>query len=274
MQEDWNDLRLLAAFAKAPKLTDAARLLGIDPTTLSRRLKAAEARAGAALVVRDGSGAWHLTPEGQARATIAARLATELADLQGTPGQATGVVRLSTVPFLAETCLAPAAPRLVQAAPAVSLELLGQSARASFQRREVDIALRLSRPEEGGHAVRIVKLGDLAYAAAARPGAEDGPWIGYVAEMGHLPHARWLEAGGDVGLRVTDTSAALAAARAGFGPTLVPAPCVDARLRPLDPTPKVTRPLWLMTHRDAEARPEFRAVAAWVREAVHRFLRI
>ncbi|HZA66126.1 MAG TPA: LysR family transcriptional regulator, partial [Geminicoccaceae bacterium] len=46
MTEDWNALRLVLAVARAGGLIGAARALGIDHSTVFRRLQAVEARLG------------------------------------------------------------------------------------------------------------------------------------------------------------------------------------------------------------------------------------
>jgi DNA-binding transcriptional LysR family regulator len=46
MTDDWNDLRLVLAVARAGGLIGAAKALGVDHSTAFRRLRAAEARLG------------------------------------------------------------------------------------------------------------------------------------------------------------------------------------------------------------------------------------
>tara|TARA_R110002124_G_scaffold149641_1_gene315790 strand:+ start:3190 stop:3444 length:255 start_codon:yes stop_codon:yes gene_type:complete len=61
----WDDLRVLLALARAQSLAGASDLLGLDATTMSRRIKAMEPRAGWALINRDRSGRSQLTELGQ-----------------------------------------------------------------------------------------------------------------------------------------------------------------------------------------------------------------
>ena len=67
---NWDDLRILLAVARAETMVAAARALGIDESTVARRLSALEARLGTKLVARTPTGV-ALTSDG---AVLAARL--------------------------------------------------------------------------------------------------------------------------------------------------------------------------------------------------------
>ena len=62
---DWNDIPLLLAVARERQLRAASRLLGVDVSTVSRRLAAAEERLQARLFIRDPEG-YKPTDAGQA----------------------------------------------------------------------------------------------------------------------------------------------------------------------------------------------------------------
>lgn len=61
---DWDHLRFFAAVAHAGSLAGAARLLGVEHTTVARRLQALEKIMGQALFVRQ-AGSYQLTQAGQ-----------------------------------------------------------------------------------------------------------------------------------------------------------------------------------------------------------------
>ena len=62
---NWDDLRFFLAVARAGTLQAAARQLGVDHTTVSRRIKALEAGLGQALFARHLAG-HELSPAGLA----------------------------------------------------------------------------------------------------------------------------------------------------------------------------------------------------------------
>jgi len=64
-EPNWSDFRIVLALEKGGSVTGAARLLGVDASTVSRRLIAAEEAFGAVPIAR-GGGAFRFTPEGMA----------------------------------------------------------------------------------------------------------------------------------------------------------------------------------------------------------------
>ena len=52
----WDDLQILLAASRSRTMTEAAHRLGVDQTTISRRLKALESDLGLKLVVRNRDG--------------------------------------------------------------------------------------------------------------------------------------------------------------------------------------------------------------------------
>ena len=63
-EPEWGDFKVLLALGRAGSVAGAARILGVDGSTVSRRLAAAEKAAGAVLIVRGGR-AFAFTKEGQ-----------------------------------------------------------------------------------------------------------------------------------------------------------------------------------------------------------------
>ena len=61
---DWDDLRYFLRAAQAGTLAGAARAMGVEHSTIGRRLSALERTLGAPLVVRAPDGL-HLTPLGE-----------------------------------------------------------------------------------------------------------------------------------------------------------------------------------------------------------------
>lgn len=75
--DDWNDLRLALAVRRAGTLTGAARALGIDHSTVFRRLNACEERLGIRLFGRLPGGVYEATSAGERMAASAERMEDE-----------------------------------------------------------------------------------------------------------------------------------------------------------------------------------------------------
>lgn len=282
---DWNDLRHVLAIARGGTLAAAARQLGVDATTVARRLRAAEAVLDARLFERLPDGALRPTQAGEVASAHAEQAEAAVLGLLGTVAGAdatpAGTVRVTAVPVLVGRVLVPAAAALTARHPGLRLELIAEPRDLSLMRREADLAVRLARPApDAGRAVLARRVGQLAYAAYApadcsADAAAALPWVSYEEGMAGLPHARWMATAAARGGRLApvalnDAEAVIQAVRVGLGRSLLP--CVagdaDAGLRRIAPPkgvpPLPVRELWLLTHPDVRPLARVAAVTAWI----------
>jgi DNA-binding transcriptional LysR family regulator len=280
----WNDLRYVLAVSRGRTLGAAAKLLGVDDTTIARRLAALQQAMGVQLCYRLANGRLQLTPAGETAALRAEAMEREFgllqAEISGADSGVSGTVRLTSVPIVVNRVLVPGAGLLLRRHPALQLELIADPRDFSLTHREADVALRLARPKTGGTRTKARRVGTLHYAAYASAScsvreASSMPWITYEEAMAHLPQARWMAAAirrgrGAVGqLRVHDAETALEVVIAGLGRSLLPRLVGDGdtRLRRMDERkaePVVTRELWLLTHAELAGLGRIAAVADWI----------
>jgi DNA-binding transcriptional LysR family regulator len=277
--KNWNDLRYILAIQRGLTIAAAARALGVDQTTVSRRLAALQEALGRVLVVRQADGTLHLTPDGLAIADRAQAMERQIdlaADGFGDTS-CIGTVRLTAVPILANRLLVPAMAGLFAAYPGLLIELIPEGRDLSLLRREADLAIRLARPEAGGAQVIARRIGYLDYAVyAGQADAADLPWIIYDEALAHLPQARWLAKaarGRAFGLRVHDAETALEAVLAGHGKTLLPRIVADGDPRlhrqdsgGYDDLPR--RDIWILSHKDRADLARIIAVTDWLRRVL------
>lgn len=276
MQEDWDDLRLLLALSRAGSLSRAAAALRLDPTTIARHLAKAEARAGLPLFDRP-PGRLEPTETGARLIRLAAQIEAEIQGaevaLAERSGKATGKVRLTAVPLLANRLLVPALPRLRERHTDMEVELIAEPRDLRLMERETDIALRLARPR-GELDCRAARIGMLTYAVYVRADAdaEALPWIGYGASMATLPQAIWLaeQSSEPPALRVNDAETLLHAVLAGIGKSLLPIAVAGSLrdLRRLDHGPAPSREIWMITHPKLSDLPSVRATTDWLRDII------
>jgi DNA-binding transcriptional LysR family regulator len=154
---NWDDLRIFLAICRAGSLSGAGRTLGIDQTTVGRRLAALEARLGATLFLRTRGGE-ALTDAGrQARDAGAAmeRLALSFERrAEQLDERIAGEVRVTTTDALAVDFVTPAIASLREAHPDVRVILTTTRRLLDLSRREADIAIRTVRPAQGELIVR------------------------------------------------------------------------------------------------------------------------
>lgn len=287
---NWNDLRYVLAISRGKTLGGAARLLGVDDTTVARRLVAVQGTIGARLYQRLPDGTLQLTSAGERTALHAERIEREIGAIDtsvaGADDLVSGTVRVTSVPIIVGHILVPAAQALLKRHPKLQLELVADPRDLSLTRRETDLALRLARPKTGGTRVLARRVGTLRYgvyapASCSMRDAKILPWVTYDEAMVHLPQARWIVATAArsnqriAAVRVNDAEALLEAVLAGLGRSLLP--CViadrDSRLRRLGAkggAPVLSRELWLLTHSDMRRLGRIEAVVKWIEEIAPR----
>jgi DNA-binding transcriptional LysR family regulator len=274
---DWNHLKFALAVGRAGTLAGAARLLGVDETTVGRRLRAMDAALGP-IFERDGAGRYAATRRGQEVLDRAERVEGQfaaIAELAGRAGEGPwGTVRVTAVPIVANRILAPELVRLAATAPSLTIDLVPDARNLDLTKHEADLALRFARPVTGGLRIKARRIGTIAFAAYGPAAGEARGWIVYDDAHAGLPQARWLAQaaardGAAPGLLVGDAETALEAAAAGLGRTLLPrrAGEADPRLRAagtdgLPPCP--ARELWLLHHSDDAHRRAVAAAKRWL----------
>lgn len=277
---DWGDLRFVLAVARAGTLAAAARRLGVNQTTVARRLEAAETALGTRLFERV-DGALHPTASGEEAIARASQVEEDVEALAlgigGADAEPAGLVRVSTVPVLVNHLLVPALPRLLARHPELRIALIGEGRNANLMRREADVALRLARPESGG-SVLAKRLGDLEYAIYVPCGwnEKDLRWISYEEGMRHLPQARWIEQAERqetaAPASFNDMESVLHAVHAGLGKAVLPRFVADhdPRLQRVDAfRPPLRREVWLLTHPRTRHAARVDAVVDWMTEVVN-----
>ncbi len=276
---NWDDLRVLLALGRAGSFAAAARRLGVNETTVLRRLERLSTRLGARLFERSGgslvptdAGDRLLRDLEQAEAAIERGAAAA----RGQDSAVAGLLRLTAVPLLANRLLVPALPGLLRRHPGLEVELIAEPSALSVMRREVDIALRLARPQQDPTAITR-RVGRLAYAPFVARGraTEDLPWITYGQAMAELPQARWVaersvKTGEPIlGLKVNDGEALLQAVRAGLGKALLPTGLLagEPEIVAAGP-PCLRREVWTMVHPALRDLARVRCALDWIAETL------
>ena len=287
---NWNDLRYILALSRGKTLAAAARLLGVDDTTVARRLLAVQETIGVRLYQRLADGTLQLTTAGERAALHAERIEREISALDvalsGVDGVIFGTVRVTSVPIIVNHILVPAAKLLLKHHPYLQLEFVADARDLSLTRREADLALRLARPKTGGTRVMARRIGTLrydVYASASCSGRDEKtlPWLTYDEVMAHLPQARWIAANAVrnderiASVHVNDAEAMLEAVIAGLGRSLLP--CIvadgDSRVRRIGAkrrVPVLARELWLLIHSELRKLDRIEAVVNWIEQIAPR----
>lgn len=231
MDIPWDDVRLFLAIAEGGSLSAAARRLRLGQPTLSRRLAALEYQLGASLFRRSVEGT-KLTAAGERLLEPARRMAEwsgEVARAAERTGQApTGLVRVTSSPFVAMDFVAPFASWLARKHAGLRIEALSAMHHLDLSRGEADLALRLRAPStpelqlihtvEYDHAVQVAR--SLLPRLPRRPTLTDLPWIAWAPPYDRMtpnPELEELVPGFSPAFTSDNFLVQLAAAEAGVG---------------------------------------------------------
>jgi DNA-binding transcriptional LysR family regulator len=272
---DWNDLRYVLWLSRTGRIAGTARKLGVDETTVARRLKGIEALLGVRLFERH-AGMLRPTDSGQVVVRRAEHIELDVDAVKdgvtNADSVAAGKIRLTAVPLVMNYILIPSLPALMRLHPRLRIELVADPRNLNITNREADVAVRMARPDKEYRAVAR-RVGTIDYAvygtsAARRP----LPWITYDAEWSNLPHVRWMakaieaDLQAEVSVVVNDSEVALNAVRAGLGRSLMPCRVGDAvpgLCRLSGAKAVLSREMWVIVHPDLKHLARVRAVMAW-----------
>lgn len=284
---NWDDVRLFLSVARSGQFLSAARKLGVNHATLSRRISALEAAIGTQLFLRSTNGC-ELTEEGQRLLAGAERMETEMLNAQANLGRVdtvvAGTVRIGAPDGLGVSFLAPRLGRLTARYPDLKIQLVPVPRSFSLSQREADIAITIERPEQG--RLMFSKLTDysLGLYASADYLAEYGTpadvealkrhrRIGYVEDLIFSPSLNYTgeimrdwDAAFEVSSATGQTEAVRSAAGIGILHNYIAGQY--AELRRIMPHLSINRSYWTAYHESARQLVRVRTVVDFLQELV------
>lgn len=291
---DWQDIQIFLEVARSQRLTDAARRLGVDHSTLSRRTRRFEQKLNTQLFERSTHG-YHLTEAGHqllAHAEEMARHAFEAGEsLADKNRQLSGQIRLGVTEGLGTWVIAPLLSAFCAHHPGITLDLLALPRVVNLSRHEADLAITVERPTSQGLVTsklcdyRLRLYASQAYLARhGRPTrlAELGSHrlIGYVDDLIFSEQLSYLDPLLDpaiVGtvphfsIRSTSVTTQHAAALQGAG--LAVLPCFMAETTPdlhsvLNDEVDIVRQFWITARQEQRRLARVRLLWDFLREAL------
>ena len=165
----WDDLRFFLALCRARTVGAAARSLGVDTSTVSRRLAALEATLSVRLFDRGREGvvATKAAEDLRVVAEEMEEVMTRFANAaDGLEREVWGLVRMTCPPDVAGVVVTPVLPELFAKHPKLRVEIIPGEVVLDLTRREADIALRTVRPARGDLVVTRIAVVPWVLAAA------------------------------------------------------------------------------------------------------------
>ncbi len=263
MQLDWDDLRTVLCVVRGRSLAEAGKVLAINYTTVARRISRAERKLGQQLFERLPDG-YVPTEAGRLAAEYAAKMEAEqealLLKLKGQDQTLRGQLTVTAPQLLIAHGLTTVIDQFCLAHPEVELVMRATNEILDLNRREADLAIRISRsPGDSLTGLRLADQHSASFAdqtwadRIAKDTSTPIDWVVYT-QLDHLPKGiDPTYPNHRIKLRLDDMMAIVGAAQAGLG--VIRAPMFLGRGAPglvqvpvLPPQPYAE--IWVVGHRD------------------------
>ena len=201
-QLNWDNLRFVFAVARHHSVAAAARELGVNRTTVLRRLNSFEESFNCRLFERTASG-YVLTPEAEKMIEAAQEVEATLYNLQrqvaGRELQLAGELKVTTTDTFLTTIVGPQLQGFYRKHPNIVIEFTITNSVLDLNRRDADVAIRPTRVPDA-HLVGE-RLGDVKFGIyATRRYLAENPandmaqhrWIGYDRSLLATPPGQWF----------------------------------------------------------------------------------
>jgi molybdate transport repressor ModE-like protein len=259
---NWDDLRLFLAVARTGSISGAAKQLGVQHSTVSRRMRQFEEKLGTRLIERK-TGRYELTQAGENVKEASIRIEREVlgvdSALLGKDAQQVGPLKVAALNNMASSILMPMFADFSKQYPQVELHIVVANIDASLSQREADVAIRLTNtPTDTLIGKRIVTVastiyGSRSYLEKFHQQGGDLKWIGVECCGFHKSWTRQSSSDQSYSFYSDDTQLTHSAIREGMGVSILPCFMGDADPeleRYCDPDPAYNLGLWVLLHPD------------------------
>lgn len=258
----WDDLKIFLAVARTGSISGGAKQLGVQHSTVSRRMRLLEEKLGVRLIERM-KGGYELTEAGENVKETAIRIEREILGvdetLLGKDAVLRGPLRVSAINNMASSVLMPIFARFSEQNPEVELHISVSNSNVSLTQREADIVIRLTNnPTETLIGKRMLTVASTIYASREylrllNEQKDEPKWIGVNCCQFHKTWTRQSCQDHTHKFYSDDTILTLSAIREGLGISYLPCFLGDADPaleRYCEPDSKHDMGLWILLHPD------------------------
>lgn len=282
----WNDLQIVLAVAEHGSASQAARLLGINHSTVTRRINAFEKDHGVKLFERHPTGL-KPTQVGQALLDVSRPIEDAVLKIEreilGQDLKLEGLITITTTDSITDRILAPHLKSFRDANPAITIDLIATNTRLDLPRLDADLSVRPSRnPPEDLIGRKVSGMAFAIYAETQsyrlwqKQATNEQPWIGISHDLKNSPVDAWMQRIEQERQIVTRSNSFVAArelAASGIGIAILPCFIADADSRLLriePPLKELETNVWVLTHKDLRNSARVRALSDHLARALHR----
>lgn len=276
----WDDFRLVKAISDQQSLVGAAESLGLNHSTVFRRLGALESTLKTRIFERSRNG-YTPTAAGERMVALADQMANEINGFElkcaGRDVQPSGELRVATNDTMLIHLLTPIFAGFTKAFPDIRLDIVVSNAALNLSKRDADIAIRATaNPPETLVGRNIGAIAWAEYAATALvesksvPERHEARWVGYGDNLSGLMANRQLEhkfEDKQIVYRVNTVLGLAEAVAANIGLGYLPCFIGDRMpgiTRVSEPLAEPLSHLWLLTHPELRDAARVRAFMTFV----------
>ncbi len=272
MNIDWEDIKTVLYLVKGGSLAKAGAQLGVNYTTVARRISRLENALDQQLFLKAKAG--YIATEAGLRVAEAAE-GMEKQDhslrryLMAAQEPSTGLLTVTAPPLLVGPYLAKVIKMFNAAHPNVGINIRATNSTLDLNKPEADIAIRVSNtPDENLVGQRLAKQRVASFASAELAQAlQDDPgatirWLGMTywtsppkASLKHYPNA-------EIAFRFDDMSALIGAVQNGLGVARLPmflGNATNGLVQVPILQPQSYWDIWVLTHNDLRTAPKITA---------------
>jgi DNA-binding transcriptional LysR family regulator len=288
----WDDFRYVKAIADTRSLAGAAEQLGVNHSTVFRRLGQIEQQLGSRLFERGRTG-YAPTACGEQMIELAERMGEEVLAFErkatGQDLRPSGELRVTTSDVVLLHLISDVLIGFRRAYPEIVLDIVVSNQRLNLSKRDADVAVRATYHNPDPLAgTKVARLAWAVFGPAALAGQPFDPatdarrhdWVAFTDPISIARAGKWLKEHVDekrVVYRVNSMIGLAEAAAGGVGLVLLPcyvgaAVAGLAKLSP--PLPELAGELWLLTHPDLRNTARVRAFLDYCADDIARRRRI
>ena len=274
---NWDDLRFFLALSRERSVSRAGRSIGVNHTTVARRIAALEEELGTRLFDKQPKG-YAMTQAAENMYEHALRMEEQAQAIDrevfGQDAQLTGLLKLTVAHDFAERVIVSKLPQFQAAYPCIDLQLLTTTGLIDLAAREADVAVRLTdKPPEYLVGRQVLPMRHGIYGSPRYLDELEGSGKVILFRGGDAP-PEWVAEhfpDAETALRLDDVSTMVAAVRNNMG--LARLPCyigdsepgvqrLDLRLTPS------TWGVWVLSHVDLRSTARVRVCREFLFDAL------
>ncbi len=276
---NWDDLRFFLALCREGSFTSAGRSLGVNHTTVARRIRVLEENLGARLFDHSRDG--HEMTQAAENMYEHARRMEEITqaidrDVFGQDAELKGPLKLTVAHDVAERLVIPKLREFRQAYPCIDLDILTTTGLVDLAAREADIAVRLTAKPPGyliGREVLPMRHGIYGSPDYLR---EKNGRDQVILFRGEIERPEWVQQhfpDADIAMRVDDVGTMALAVANGMG--LARMPCYVGDTQPAIRRLKLklstsTWGIWILSHVDLRSTARVRVAREFLIDVIEK----